>query len=244
MPRFFVSPEDIGDSQIVLVGEDAKHLKKVLRVTVGEEITICDTNGMDYECRIVSLEEETVTVTILKKYPCISEPKIKITLFQGIPKGDKMELIIQKAVELGVERIIPVAMERSVAKLDKKEEKKISRWKKIAEAAAKQSGRGKIPMVGPQVLTFSKGLEEAKQLDCAILPYEKEEKQGLRKVCSEFQGQSMGIFIGPEGGFAPEEIQSALDANILPVTLGKRILRTETAGLVTVAIVLYELEDR
>lgn len=240
MPKFFVEPYQIKDNLIQVIGEDAKHIKTVLRSREGEEITLCDGLGTDYFCRIASLEEG-VTAEILSNEPCQSEPKTKITLYQGLPKADKMELIIQKCVELGVDRIVAVSTERCIVKLDKKEEKKLDRWQKIAEAAAKQSGRGKIPEIAPKVLRFSEALAEAKNLSGAIIPYEKEENRGIRSFIEGFAGNEVGVFIGPEGGFTEDEIQGAIDAGVLPVTLGKRILRTETAGMTAIAILLYEL---
>ena len=224
-----------------LFGEDEKHIKTVLRAREGEEITLCDGEGMDYQCRIASLERG-VLLDILSKEVCETEPKVKITLYQGLPKADKMELIIQKCVELGVDRIVAVSTERTIVKLDKKEAKKLERWQKIAEAAAKQSGRGKIPEIGQQVLKFKEAVAEAKELDGAIIPYEKEEETGIRQFVQGFKGESIGVFIGPEGGFAEEEIALAQDNGIRPITLGKRILRTETAGMTTTAILLYELD--
>lgn len=152
-----------------------------------------------------------------------------------------MELIIQKCVELGVDRIVAVSTKRCIVKLDKKEEKKLVRWQKIAESAAKQSGRGKIPEIATKVLSFSEALGEAKAMDGAIIPYENEQDCGLRSFVEGFSGAEVGVFIGPEGGFTEEEIQTAKDAGVLPVTLGKRILRTETAGMTAIAILLYEL---
>lgn len=204
-------------------------------------MTLCDGEGMDYQCRIVSLERG-VLLDILSKEVCETEPKTKITLYQGLPKADKMELIIQKCVELGVDRIVAVSTERAIVKLDKKESKKLERWQKIAEAAAKQSGRGKIPEIGQQVLKFKEAVAEAKGLDGAIIPYEKEQETGIRQFVQGFQGESIGVFIGPEGGFAEEEIALAQENGITPITLGKRILRTETAGMTTAAILLYELD--
>ena len=153
MPKFFFDKIDMTQGQICLHGEDEKHIKTVLRAKEGEELTLCDGEGMDYQCRISSLTDG-VQLEILSKAPCETEPKTKITLYQGLPKADKMELIIQKCVELGVERIVAVSTERAIVKLDKKEGKKLERWQKIAEAAAKQSGRGKIPEIGGQVLKF------------------------------------------------------------------------------------------
>lgn len=241
MPKFFFNKNDISRGQVQLFGEDEKHIKTVLRAREGEELILCDGEGMDYQCRIVSLERG-VLLDILSKEVCETEPKTKITLYQGLPKADKMELIIQKCVELGVDRIVAVSTERAIVKLDKKESKKLERWQKIAEAAAKQSGRGKIPEIGQQVLKFKEAVAEAKELDGAIIPYEKEQETGIRQFVQGFRGESIGVFIGPEGGFAEEEIALAQENGITPITLGKRILRTETAGMTTAAILLYELD--
>lgn len=241
MPKFFFNKNDISRGQVQLFGEDEKHIKTVLRAREGEEMTLCDGEGMDYQCRIASLERG-VLLDILSKEVCETEPKTKITLYQGLPKADKMELIIQKCVELGVDRIVAVSTERAIVKLDKKESKKLERWQKIAEAAAKQSGRGKIPEIGQRVLKFKEAVAEAKGLDGAIIPYEKEQETGIRQFVQGFQGESIGVFIGPEGGFAEEEIALAQENGITPITLGKRILRTETAGMTTAAILLYELD--
>ncbi|WP_313526825.1 16S rRNA (uracil(1498)-N(3))-methyltransferase [Anaerotignum sp.] len=240
MPKFFVESHQINQNIIHLTGEDAKHIKTVLRAREGEEITVCDGLGIDYFCRITSLEDGVVA-EIVDREQCQSEPKTKITLYQGLPKADKMELIIQKCVELGVDRIVAVSTERCIVKLDKKEEKKLERWQKIAEAAAKQSGRGKIPEIAPKVLRFSQALAEAKELSGAIIPYEKEQGRDIRSFVTGFTGEEVGVFIGPEGGFTEEEIQSAVEEGVLPITLGKRILRTETAGMTSIAILLYEL---
>ena len=241
MPKFFFHKNDISRGQVQLFGEDEKHIKTVLRAREGEEITLCDGEGMDYQCRIASLERG-VLLDILSKDVCETEPKTKITLYQGLPKADKMELIIQKCVELGIDRIVAVSTERAIVKLDKKETKKLERWQKIAEAAAKQSGRGKIPEIGQQVLKFKEAVAEAKELDGAIIPYEREQETGIRQFVQNFKGESVGVFIGPEGGFADEEIALAQENGITPITLGKRILRTETAGMTTTAILLYELD--
>lgn len=242
MPKFFFCKNDISNEQVQLCGEDEKHIKTVLRAKEGEEMTLCDGEGMDYHCRIASLEKG-VLLDILSQEVCETEPKVKITLYQGLPKADKMELIIQKCVELGVDSIVAVSTERAIVKLDKKESKKLERWQKIAEAAAKQSGRGKIPKIGRQVLKFKEAVAEAKKLDGSIIPYEKEQRTGIRQFVQGFKGESIGIFIGPEGGFTEEEISLAEGNGILPITLGKRILRTETAGMITAAILLYELEE-
>ena len=241
MPKFFFHKNDISRGQVQLFGEDEKHIKTVLRAREGEEITLCDGEGMDYQCRIASLERG-VLLDIISTDVCETEPKTKITLYQGLPKADKMELIIQKCVELGIDRIVAVSTERAIVKLDKRETKKLERWQKIAEAAAKQSGRGKIPEIGQQVLKFKEAVAEAKELDGAIIPYEREQETGIRQFVQNFKGESVGVFIGPEGGFADEEIALAQENGITPITLGKRILRTETAGMTTTAILLYELD--
>lgn len=241
MPKFFIDKNEISRGQARLLGEDEKHIKTVLRAREGEEVTLCDGEGMDYLCRIASLERG-VLLDVLSKTPCETEPKTKLTLYQGLPKADKMEWIIQKCVEIGIDRIVAVATERAIVKLDKKEGKKLERWQKIAEAAAKQSGRGKIPEVCQRVLKFAEAVEEAAGLDGAVIPYEKEKERGLRQFVSGFSGSTAGIFIGPEGGFSEEEIALAKEKGIRPVSLGKRILRTETAGMATAAILLYELE--
>lgn len=242
MPRFFVTKEQITPEGITIFGEDAKHISKVLRAKCGEEITVCDGAGMDYQCEITAVGE-TVETKILSSQTSKSEPSVEVTLFQGLPKGEKMELILQKCVELGIHTIVPVATEFSIVKLDKKEEKKIQRWQKIAEAAAKQSGRGRIPSV-ERVMNWKEALSAASQLDGVMIPYEKEQERGLRSFLQDFRGKrTMGIFIGPEGGFSEQEIAAAQQAGIVPVTLGKRILRTETAGMTALAIALYELEE-
>lgn len=241
MPKFFFNKNDISQGQVRLFGEDEKHIKTVLRAKEGEELMLCDGEGMDYSCRIASLERG-VLLDILSKEVCETEPKTKLTLYQGLPKADKMELIIQKCVELGIERIVAVSTERAIVKLDGKETKKLERWQKIAEAAAKQSGRGKIPEIGRQVLKFKEAVAEAKMLDAAIIPYEKEREKGLRQFVQGFSGESIGIFIGPEGGFSEDEIAYAQENGVTPITLGRRILRTETAGMTTAAILLYELD--
>lgn len=242
MPKFFVEATQIEKNHIRILGEDAKHIATVLRGRVGDALTLCDGMGMDYECKISDLEYGVVA-EIISKAPCAGEPKTKITLYQGLPKADKMELIIQKCVELGVDRIVAVATERAIVKLDKKEDKKLERWQKIAESAAKQSGRGKIPQVHNKVLRFKEAVNAAVQeLDAVVIPYEKEEINDIRAFVKEFKGTSVGIFIGPEGGFSAEEITLAEEAGIGSITLGKRILRTETAGMVATAILLYELD--
>lgn len=242
MPRFFVEPENIKNNIITLYGDDAGHISRVLRSKAGEMLTVCDGTGNDYEAEIIDINEKEVRLEIKEKYFTHSEPSVKITLYQGLPKGDKMELIIQKCVELGVCRIVPVNTERCIVKIDKnKENKKIDRWQKISESAAKQSGRGIVPEIS-NVMNFKEAVNDALKLDGAIIPYELEQDKGLKKFLDGYKGTTMGIFIGPEGGFAAEEIEKALSNGIMPITLGKRILRTETAGMTAVANTLFFID--
>ena len=241
MPKFFVDKNNIGEKNIEITGDDAKHISTVLRAKVDEEIIICDGYGTDYLCRLIGINKKQVLAEIIEKYENKNEPELKITLYQGLPKGDKMELVIQKYIEIGVDRIIPVITDNTVVKIGDKAEKKNLRWNKIAEAAAKQCGRGKIPHVD-KILSFKDAVETSKTLDGAIIPYENERKKNIREFVKSFRGKSIGIFIGPEGGFSENEITLCVENNISSVSLGKRILRTETAGLVTSVILLYELE--
>lgn len=242
MPKFFVLPEQVEEDKIILKGEDAKHIATVLRGKPEDIITVCDGNGMDYKCKLNSVNAKSVEALITERKYCDVEPKTTITLFQGLPKADKMELIIQKCIELGVDEIIPVMTERTVVKFgsDEKEKKKIERWQKIAESAAKQSGRGKITKIG-QVCTLKQALEKASQKDGILLPYEEEKERTLKDFFSVFEGNSLALFIGPEGGFSKEEIEMASKKKAIIVTLGKRILRTETAGMSVLSVLYYEL---
>jgi len=238
MPKFF-STELSGDI-FTLDSDDSKHIKTVLRANEGDKITICDCNGYDHICEIAELGKN-VTARIIEKVKCDTEPAVNIVLFQGLPKGDKMDSIIQKCVEIGVSSFVPVACERSIVKIDKKEEKKIQRWQKISLSAAKQSGRGIIPKVC-NPMTFKNAVLYTKEFDMALIPYENEGERGIREAIKGFEGKSIAVFIGPEGGFAESEIAFAMENGVIPITLGRRILRTETAGPVTAAVLLYELD--
>ena len=241
MPRYFIKPEDMHGETVFIRDEDAKHLGGVLRAKEGDIVEACDGRGRDYSCVIKEVGKTEILMEIESARPTESEPKTKITLFQGLPKADKMELIIQKCVEIGVWRIVPVAAERSVVRLEGKDAgKKLERWRKISLSAAKQSGRGIIPEIG-EIVSFKEAVKMAACFDGAAIPYEKEEKNGIKEYANSFDGSSLGLFIGPEGGFDDREIEFAVKNNISPVTLGKRILRTETAAMVSAAILLYEL---
>ncbi len=245
MNRFFVDMDgrEAGTS-ITITGGDVNHIRNVLRLKIGEQILISDGRGRDYYCRISDIDSEQVVADIEDVCDNFAELPVEVTLFQGYPKSDKMDLIVQKMVELGVHRIVPVFTARTVVKLDaKKAAKKTERYNLIAEAAAKQSGRGLVPEVLSPV-TFAQAIKMASELDMNIIPYE--EAEGLeysRRVISDIQGKkSLGIFIGPEGGFSRDEVEQAMAAGAKSITLGHRILRTETAGLAVMAIVMFEID--
>ena len=245
MQNFFVYDWQVQGDMVTIEGADVNHIVNVLRMKVGEEVSVHDDVNRKYLCRIAELQEDKVCLSILEQQTSDTELPCRIYLFQGLPKGDKMEWIIQKGVELGAYAIVPVATKRAVVKLDeKKAQKKVARWNSIAESAAKQSGRGMIPEVLP-VMKFSEALQFAKDLDLNLIPYEKAEgiadtKQRIEKIRP---GQSIGIFIGPEGGFEEAEVEMAKEMQAIPVTLGRRILRTETAGMTMLSILMYHLES-
>ncbi len=244
MYHFYVEPEAVSADKARITGGDVNHIKNVLRMHPGEEIMILDGSGMEYRCEIETISDE-VLARVLEAKKTEAELSVRLLLFQGLPKKDKMELIIQKAVELGVSEIIPVLTKRTVVKLEdkKKEQKKLERWQAIAEAAAKQSGRGVIPKVR-EAVKFTEAVKQAGELDEALIPYELAE--GMDEARERIRGlhgkKTIGIFIGPEGGFEEEEIVLAANAGIHPITLGKRILRTETAGLCILSVIMFELE--
>lgn len=248
MYQFFVKPEqiDVAGKSVIIRGNDVNHIKNVLRMRPGEEVAVSNgIDGREYRCGILALEEDCVRLELRFIKEDGVELPAKIYLFQGLPKADKMELIIQKAVELGAFQVIPVAMKRCVVKLDeKKADSKIKRWQGIAEAAAKQSKRGVIPTVAP-VMSYAQAVKMASEMDLKLVPYELAEgmEQTKHLIESVKPGQRIAIFIGPEGGFDPEEIHTATEAAIQPITLGKRILRTETAGFTTIAWLMYQLEN-
>lgn len=244
MHHFFAEPSQIHDGRVTIVGTDVNHMKNVLRMKAGEQAEISDGDGLRYHCVLENFAEETIVFRIEDVEADAEELPSKIYLFQGLPKSDKMELIIQKAVELGAYEVIPVATKRAVVKLDeKKSVKKVQRWNVIAEGAAKQSGRSIIPKVH-EVLTFSEALTYAQTLDVRLIPYEKASgMQATRQAVESIRpGQSVGIFIGPEGGFEEAEVEQAEAIGVLPISLGKRILRTETAGLAVLSILMYRME--
>lgn len=246
MHQFFVEPENIQGNKIVITGEDVNHIKNVLRMKVGDEIAVSNgVDGKEYRCGIVSISEEVLCELRFVKEDGVELPS-KITLFQGLPKADKMELIVQKAVELGVYEIVPVSMGRCIVKLDEKKQKsKISRWQGIAESAAKQSKRRIVPQV-TSVMSMKEACKYASEMDIVLVPYElAEDMPKTRELIEAIKpGQKIGFFIGPEGGFEEMEIALAVEAGAKPITLGKRILRTETAGFTVLSILMYHLEGR
>ncbi len=245
MHHFFVDENHINNDNAVITGSDVNHIKNVLRMRVGEELLLSDGSGIDYRCKISDFTDNEVNLTILEECSERTELDTKFYLFQGMPKSEKMELIIQKTVELGVYEIIPVDTKRAIVKLDaKKADNKIKRWNAISESAAKQSKRSIIPEVR-EVMSFKEAIKYAKELDMAIIPYENcKDMATTRKIFESVVGKkSVGIFIGPEGGFDESEIALALENDVTPISLGRRILRTETAGTATMAILMYLAEE-
>ena len=244
MHRFFIQHSQIQGSRLYVEGPDVNHIKNVLRMKPGDQVMVSDGEDMQYLCALESFTDGLVWFEIVDTWKENRELPSKLYLFQGIPKSDKMELIIQKATELGVHEVVPVVTGRTVVRLDeKKAQKKTARWNAIAESAAKQSGRSRIPQVR-EVMAFSEALAFAGELDVLLIPYEKAEgMESTRQAIEGIRtGQSVGIFIGPEGGFEEAEVEQAMECGAAPVTLGRRILRTETAGFVVLSMLLYHLE--
>lgn len=245
MYRFFVEKYQIHDGRVDITGEDVNHIRNVLRMRPGEEVLISTGDEWEYTCAIERLEEDRVTLRVEDASRPGRELASKIWLFQCLPKGDKMETVIQKAVELGAYTVVPVASSRCVVKLDERRAaQKAVRWNAIAEAAAKQSKRLIIPEVR-SVMRFRDALEAAADLDVKLIPYERQDgMEGTRKILNAIRpGQSVAVMIGPEGGFDDAEVQLAREHGFEPVTLGKRILRTETAGMTMLSILMYLLEQ-
>ena len=247
MYQFFIQPDSIKEEEIWIADpQDVNHIRNVLRMKKGEKVSLCcEAKGKEYICSIEEIESDIVKAAIIDINGESRELPVKITLFQGLPKSDKMELIVQKAVELGAAEVIPVAMKNCVVKLDaKKAAAKAARWQEIAKSAAKQSKRSRIPVVREPV-NYREAVALAGELDVVLLPYENERGMAATREVMEriAPGQSVGIFIGPEGGFDPSEIALAKEEGMHLVSLGKRILRTETAGLATLSILMYHIES-
>lgn len=244
MYQFFVEENQLAGEKICILGSDVNHIKNVLRMKPGTKVRVSVKEGQSFFGNIDTISDTEVWVNIEEEDKEGTELKSKIYLFQGLPKGDKMELIIQKAVELGVYEMIPVAMKNCVVKLDdKKSASKIKRWQAISESAAKQSKRTVIPEVA-MPLPWKQALEKAKDLDTVLVPYENERgMEATREIMQSIRpGQSIGIFIGPEGGFAPEEMEG-IPEEFHRISLGRRILRTETAGLATLSMLVFCMDE-
>ena len=247
MYQFFIQPASVKEKEVWITDlQDVNHIRNVLRMKKGEKISLCcEEKGKEYICSIEDMQSDIVKAVIVDINGESRELPVKIALFQGLPKNDKMELIIQKAVELGVAEIVPMATKRAVVKLDaKKAAKKVQRWNEIAKSAAKQSKRGMIPEV-KSVMSFKEAVEYGKSMDMLLIPYE--DAEGIvhsRQVVESVKGKkSLGIYIGPEGGFPEEEVSLAMEAGAEPITLGHRILRTETAGMALLSVLMFMLEE-
>ena len=244
MHKFFVPKESICDSRVTIQGEDVKHIIKVLRLQKGAIISINNCDGQEYIGEIISTDKKEVLVNIGEEVSLNNESPIEVYLFQGLPKSSKMDLIVQKGTELGVKEITPVITERVVFKNEIREYKKLDRWQRIALEACKQSKRSLIPTINPPI-EFEKMLEFLKKMDLIVVPYENEAGYGIKNVIQNLQVEvkKVGIIIGPEGGFEEEEIKRLKGLGAHIVTLGPRILRTETAGFVCAALIMYEIGD-
>lgn len=244
MPRFFVDENQIKDNIIILDEENSNHIVKVLRSKIGDLVTICNKNYVDYDCEIKEINKKQVILNILKKYENTTEPKIKVTLFQALPKQSKMELIIEKCVEIGINEIIPIETKFCIAKSNDKKENKKERWQKIAETAAKQCNRGIIPKIKDTI-----DIKDIKDLyadfDAFIVAYEKEKNLDIKSYFNSIKNdeiKKIGIVIGSEGGFDVSEIDFLKSIGLKSVSLTSRILRTETAPIYLLSILLYEMD--
>lgn len=247
MYKFFVNEEQINDNEINIIGEDVNHIKNVLRLEIGEKIYICiKETAKCFECKIEEITKSNVKCEKLEEVLETTEANTYIHIFQGLPKADKLEFIIEKCTEIGVKEITPVAMKRSIVKLDEKDKtKKLIRWQKIAEVAAKQSKRDNILKVN-NIINFQNIFEKIEDYDILLVAYEEEIERNLKSVLKSLKNNKnlkVAVLIGPEGGIDETEIKLCKDNNFISVTLGKRILRTETAPLVISSNIIYELEE-
>jgi 16S rRNA (uracil1498-N3)-methyltransferase len=249
MHKFFTEPYNITDAEGKIIGDDVKHIYKVLRLSEGEEVILNNCEGIEYLGEIKSITKNEVIVNIINKLDINNESKVKVHLFQGLPKGQKMDLIVQKGTELGVVEFIPTITARVDVKL-KGEFKKLDRLNRIALEASKQSKRSIVPQV-KEVIEFNEVLNKLKEMDLVIVPYENAEDFGIKSLVRKLEKENVdlnninnvGILIGPEGGFEEYEISKLKEDGAYIVTLGNRILRTETAGFISAALIQYELGD-
>jgi 16S rRNA (uracil1498-N3)-methyltransferase len=244
MSRFFVDVKAVGDRTVRIIDvDDRNHMTKVLRLGVGDSVTISDSVQFEYSAEISEITKDCIEVRILDKQRFAREPELKITLFQGIPKQGKMEIIVQKTTELGIYSVVPVFTGRTVVTEHGNFRKKIERWQKIADEASKQCKRGIIPQVQKEI-TFKRMLEELTGFELILFPYENEEERTIKDCLREIKEKprSAAVIIGPEGGFSAAEAEALIAAGAQSVSLGKTILRTETAGMAAIAMIMYELE--
>lgn len=247
MPKFFVSNNQIENENITIIGEDVNHIKNVLRMKIGENFNVCDTDtSKNYIAEIEEFFQDTIKCKIIKTLDSNVESNVKVHIFQGLPKADKMELIIQKSVELGVTQITPIEMKRCIVKLEGKDKsKKIERWQKIAEVAAKQCGRDIIPQI-TNVKNIKEISEDFDQYDCVLVCYENEKDVLLKQVLKQINNNSpelkIAVVIGPEGGIDISEVEFMKEKGAKVISLGERILRTETVALSILSIIMYEFE--
>ena len=247
MPKFFVKNNQIEDNKINIIGEDVNHILNVLRMKKEDELIICDSDtSKNYLSKILELDKTQIECEIINEIESTSESNVEVHIFQGLPKADKMELIIQKSVELGVKEITPVETKRSIVKLDGKDKKKkVDRWNKIAEVAAKQSGRDIIPKIN-NIVNVNEMVEGFNQYDVVLVCYENEKEVMLKQVLKKYKDISnikIAVVVGPEGGIDGTEIDKMKEKSATIVSLGNRILRTETVCLSILSIIMYEFEQ-
>lgn len=249
MPRFFLQADNISDGVVTVMGDDALHISRSLRMRLGEHITVCDMQKTEYDCEICEFTADTVRAKVISSKVSDTEPPYSITVFQALPKSDKLDVIIQKSVESGADRIVPFESERTVVRIDsdeRKEAKKLERRRRIALEAAKQCGRGCVPEVAMPI-KFRQMLDEAKKSELVLFFYEGDGTVGLRSMLSERYGagavpESIAVIIGSEGGFSLAEVEAAREAGCILCGLGKRILRCETASGFALACLCYHFE--
>ncbi len=237
MHRFFIREKT--EQTAILCGDDVKHASRVLRLQTGDAVTLCDGKGMECEAAVAAIEKDRIVCNTGTWTPCKSEPRCRVTLFQGLPKTGKMETIIQKCVELGIDTVVPVLTERCVVQPKESFQSRIERWQRVAEEAAKQSRRGMIPQIGSLMKLRTLSLDG---FDRVLVAYENEDRVSLKQALTGFTGTSLAMLIGPEGGFSEEEMELLSQKGVISVSLGPRILRTETAGMAMLAQILYEVE--
>ncbi len=244
MARFFIDKSSIRENTIILTGKDVNHIKNVLRYGPGDTFVVCDGECTDYEVAVEEIGTGAVRTVIIKQIENKNEPPVKVTLFQAVPKSDKMDTIVQKCVELGINKIVPVITHRTVVKFNsgKDAAKKVCRWQKIAMEASKQSNRGIIPRVEKPAM-LKDVLRLSNRYHLFFMPYENERDNNIKSFTSKSELKDIGIFIGPEGGFTYDEAKACRDCGIITITLGPRILRTETAGFSLLSILMYQFGD-